>query len=136
MSPRPRPRARTAPEGGAPPDWLRIAGLQAYGHLGVTQKERDLGQRIEADIEVAYHPRPGRPDSIHSYVNYEEVGRLVRARIEAASCRMLETLAEELAEALLSRFDAPVVRVQLRKLHVPVPGFSGTPEVRIERSRT
>ena len=37
-------------------DWLRLARIQAYGHLGVTQKERDLGQRIEADVELAYAP--------------------------------------------------------------------------------
>jgi dihydroneopterin aldolase len=51
-------------------------------------------------------------------------------------CKLLETLAEELALVLLQELDAPRIRVRLRKLHVPVAGFTATPEVLIERIRT
>src|SRR5690349_24751950 len=79
-------------------DWLRLPRIQDYGHLGVTQKERDLGQRIEADDELAYAPRKTRrPDAIDDAMGYEEVHRLVRSQIEMSRCRLLETLAEELA---------------------------------------
>ncbi len=152
MPPRPRPRVRTSralrratpvstsrrsspqhsPRGGF--DWLRLTGIQAYGHLGVTSKERDLGQRVEADVEIAYLPTvQRRPDSIEAYVDYEEVGQLVRSQIENSRCKLIETLAEEVALALLEETKAPRIRVRLRKLHVPVSGFSGTPEVEIER---
>ncbi len=118
-------------------DWLRLAGIQAYGHLGVTSKERDLGQRVEADIEVAYELSARRPpDSLDAYVDYEELGTLVRAQIEMSRCKLIETLAEEVAIALLEEFDTPVVRVRIRKLHVPVSGFSGVPEIEIERARS
>jgi 7,8-dihydroneopterin aldolase/epimerase/oxygenase len=148
MSPRPRPRARAAAEGVAaaraaaaraatPTDWLRLHGIQAYGHLGVTQKERDLGQRVEADVEIAYAPEPRRrADSLDAYVDYEALNRLVRSQIEESRCRLLETLAEELAITILEEFETPRVRVRLRKLHVPVAGFTGIPEVEIERSRS
>jgi dihydroneopterin aldolase len=138
MPPRRRPRAKAArPARRSGYDWLRLAGIQAYGHLGVTSKERDLGQRVEADVEVAYEQTARRkPDSMESYVDYEEVGRFVRSQIEASRCKLVETLAEEVAIALLSEFDTPQVRVRLRKLHVPVPDFSGIPEVVIERSRS
>lgn len=137
MSPRPRPRGRAGRrEAAAASDWLRLLGIQAYGHLGVTQKERDLGQRVEADVEIAYEARTRRrADSLDAYVDYEELDRLVRAQIEGSRCRLLETLAEELALALLEEFATPRVRVRLRKLHVPVAGFSGTPEVVIDRAR-
>jgi len=138
MSPRPRPRGRAAHrEASEASDWLRLLGIQAYGHLGVTQKERDLGQRVEADVEIAYETRARRrADSLESYVDYEELDRLVRSQIEGSRCRLLETLAEELALALLQELTTPRVRVRLRKLHVPVAGFSGTPEVVIERVRS
>lgn len=116
-------------------DWLRLLGIQAYGHLGVTAKERDLGQRVDVDVEMAYDPSVRRPDSIRAFIDYEEVGRFVRERIEQSRTKLIETLAEELAGHLLRRFDTPRVRVRLRKLHIPVPGFSGIPEVEIERSR-
>jgi len=157
MSPRPRPRARGtahagasggAPRGAAgaaratsrgpaPSDWLRLHGIQAYGHLGVTQKERELGQRVEADVEIAYAPQPRRrADTLDAYVDYEALNRLVRSQIEESRCRLLETLAEELAITILEELETPRVRVRLRKLHVPVAGFTGTPEVEIERSRS
>lgn len=139
MPPRPPLRAKGSTGGPAraATDWVRLLGIQAYGHLGVTQKERDLGQRVEADVEIAYEPSPRRrPDSADACVDYEQVGRLVRAQIESSRCRLLETLAEELALSLLAEFEPPRVRVRLRKLHVPVEGFSGTPEVIVERERS
>jgi 7,8-dihydroneopterin aldolase/epimerase/oxygenase len=118
-------------------DWLRLRGIEAYGHLGVTQKEREMGQRLEADVEIAYtRETERRPDSIDAYVDYEELSRLVRGQIAMARCRLLETLAEEVALALLAEFDPPRVRVRLRKLHVPVADFSGCPEVEVERVRS
>lgn len=118
-------------------DWLRLTGIQAYGHLGVTSKERDLGQRVEADVEIAYEPSARRrPDSLEAFVDYEEVGRMVRSQIEMSRCKLIETLAEEVALSLVEEFGAPRVRVRLRKLHVPVSGFTGIPEVVIERGRT
>lgn len=118
-------------------DWLRLAGIQAYGHLGVTQKERDLGQRVEADVELAYAPTAKRrPDAIDDAIDYEEVHRLVRAQIEMSRCRLIETLAEELALALIQEFDTPRVRVRLRKLHIPVQDFTAIPEIILERSRS
>ena len=150
MPPRRRPRAKSgraapaargAPAARAPGrvayDWLRLLGIQAYGHLGVTSKERDLGQRVEVDVEIAYEQSARRrPDSLDAFVDYEELGRIVRVQIEMSRCKLIETLAEELALALLEEFQTPRVRVRLRKLHIPVAGFSGVPEVEIERVRT
>jgi len=118
-------------------DWLRLLGIQAYGHLGVTLQERELGQRIDVDVELAYAAGPERrPDVLDSCYDYEEVSRLVREHVGQARCRLAETLAEELALALLAEFDPPLVRVRLRKLHVPVSDFSGIPEIVVERARS
>lgn len=103
----------------------------------MTSKERDLGQRVEADVEIAYERNRSRPpDSLDAYVDYEEVGRLVRSQIEMSRCKLIETLAEEVAFALLEETRAPRVRVRIRKLHVPVSGFSGIPQVEIERGES
>jgi dihydroneopterin aldolase len=135
MPRRPRSPAKTAAL--EIQDWLRLARIQAYGHLGVTQKERDLGQRIEADVELAYAPsEKRRPDVIDDAMDYEEIYRLVRAQIEMSRCRLIETLAEELALALIQEFDTPRVRVRVRKLHVPVQDFTVVPEIEVERSRS
>ncbi|HMI32377.1 MAG TPA: dihydroneopterin aldolase [Candidatus Limnocylindrales bacterium] len=135
-----RPRSPADPTAKAPAleilDWLRLTRIQAYGHLGVTQKERDLGQRIEADVELAYAPmRTRRPDVLDDAIDYEEVHRLVRSQIQMSRCRLIETLAEELALTLIQEFDSPRVRVRVRKLHVPVDDFTTIPEISVERVR-
>ena len=135
MPPRRAPSPKPVRAAGSRHDWLRLLGIQAYGHLGVTAKERELGQRVDVDVEIAYDPSVRRPDSIRAFVDYEELGRFIRTRIEESRKKLIETLAEELAEQILAEFDTPRVRVRLRKLHIPVPGFSGLPEVEIERSR-
>jgi len=130
-------RRPAAPAAAAAEDILRLAGIQAYGHLGVTRQERDLGQRVEADIELHYPaPEERGADTLDSVIDYEEAHRVVRAQIEMSRCRLLETLAEELALALLQEFDVSRVRIRLRKLHVPVAGFTASPEVEIERRRS
>ena len=131
-----QPDSRETPREAISYDWLRLTGIQAYGHLGVTSREQELGQRVEVDVEVAYAPSPRRrPDALSERVDYEELGRLVRSKIEASRCKLIESLAEEIAGHVLAAFEAPKVRIRLRKLHVPVSGFSGIPEIEIERSR-
>ena len=111
-------------------EFMTAAGVPEDAALGA------VAERVEADVEIAYEQvARRRPDSLDAFVDYEELGRLVRAQIEMSRCKLIETLAEEVALALLEEFQTPRVRVRLRKLHIPVAGFSGVPEVEIERAR-
>jgi dihydroneopterin aldolase len=122
---------------GAGEDWLRLPGIRAYGHLGVPARERALGQRLEADVELAYPALTRRrADSIGDAIDYEKVHRHVRNRLARTRRRLLETAAEDLALGLLQAFPASRVRVRLRKLHVPVADFDVIPEVELERVRS
>jgi len=144
-SPRPRPaKARGAarrPSGeagfAAGEDWLRLRGIRAYGHLGVPARERALGQRLEADVELAYPALTRRRgDTLRDAIDYEAVYRHVRDRLARMRRRLLESAAEDLAQSLLAAFPASRIRVRLRKLHVPVADFDVIPEVELERVRT
>ena len=139
MASRRRPPAspKTAPAGfAAGEDWLRLAGIRAFGHLGVPARERALGQRLEADVELAYPALTRRrADSLRDAIDYDAVHRHVKERLARTRRRLLETAAEDLALGLLAAFPASRVRVRLRKLHVPVPDFDVIPEVELERVR-
>ena len=118
-------------------DWLRLNGIRAYGHLGVPARERALGQRLEADVELAYPALTRRrSDTLRDAVDYEAVFRHVRDRLSRTRRRLLETAAEDLAISLLAAFPASRIRVRLRKLHVPVADFDVIPEVELERVRS
>jgi dihydroneopterin aldolase len=117
-------------------DWLRLAGIRAFGHLGVPARERALGQHLEADVELAYPALTRRRgDTLRDAIDYDAVHRHVKERLARTRRRLLETAAEDLALGLLAAFPASRVRVRLRKLHVPVPDFDVIPEVELERVR-
>lgn len=117
-------------------DWLRLRGIRAYGYLGVPARERALGQRLEADVELAYPSLTRRRvDSLNDAIDYEAVYRYVRARLGKLRRRLIETAAEDLALGILATFPASRVVVRLRKLHVPVADFDVIPEVEVERVR-
>jgi dihydroneopterin aldolase len=117
-------------------DWLRLHGIRAYGYLGVPARERALGQRLEADVELAYPPLTRRRiDSLRDAIDYEAVYRYVRSRLGKLRRRLLETAAEDLAMGILATFPASRVRIRLRKLHVPVADFDVIPEIELERVR-
>ena len=137
----PRPlrarRSRADASFAAGEDWLRLRGIRAYGHLGVPARERALGQRLEADVELAYPALTRRrKDVLRDAFDYEAVNRYVRERLSRTRRRLIETAAEELAVGLLRAFPASRVRVRLRKLHVPVPDFDVIPEIELERVRS
>ena len=108
--------------------WAVIAWLNILAAANVDKP----GTKIN-DILLDHYQKYGR--SFFSRYDYEEVSRLVRAHVSGARCRLAETLAEELALALLEEFDSPRVKIRLRKLHVPVADFSGVPEIVVERGR-
>ncbi|MEK7317181.1 MAG: dihydroneopterin aldolase [Candidatus Eisenbacteria bacterium] len=117
-------------------DWLRLRGIRAYGYLGVPARERALGQRLEADVELAYPSLTRRRlDVLRDAIDYEAVYRYVRARLGKLRRRLLETAAEDLALGILAEFPASRVVIRLRKLHVPVADFDVIPEVEVERVR-
>ena len=117
-------------------DWVRLRGIRAYGHLGVPARERAVGQRLEADVELAYPALTRRrSDSLRDAIDYEAVYRHVRDRLARSRRRLLESAAEDLALSLLEAFPASRIRVRLRKLHVPVADFDVIPEVELERVR-
>src|SRR5919201_6230031 len=81
---------------------IRLEGLEAYGHHGDLPAERELGGHFWVDVDVATDTRrAARSDKLEDTVNYVTVEALVRKSVEGRRYKLLETLAERLAEAVL-----------------------------------
>ena len=119
-------------------DRILLSGLSFYGHHGVKPEEKRLGQRFVVDLELRLELSPaGRTDNLALTVDYGEVYRLARGLVEGPSRDTLEALAEELATALLRRFDRlRGVVVRVNKPSAPIAGAqSGLVAVEITRYR-
>jgi dihydroneopterin aldolase len=116
-------------------DKLRLTGLSFFGHHGVLQAERKLGQRLELDVEL--HGDFGdcaSRDSLGEALDYTKVYDVVKEIVERRSFKLLEALADAVANELLARFVVQKVVVRVRKPNVPFSASLSNVEVELERS--
>jgi dihydroneopterin aldolase len=122
-----------------PTDEVFLEGLRFYAFHGANPEERAQGQRFTVDVRLAADLRDaGRGDDLSRTVNYSAVFKRVRGIVEGPAHDLIETVAEEIATALLADFPrAATVTVTVRKPEVALKGaFLDAAGVRISRART
>lgn len=120
-------------------DRIRLEGMQFYGYHGVHPEEQKLGQRFVVDVEVELDlSAAGRSDDLEHTVNYAELYRAVQAVVEGPSKRLIEAVAEAIAErvrAACGHGRSGTVRVRVAKPWAPIRGsVLSTVAVEIERT--
>ncbi len=100
-----------------PSDKIFVSGIDCVAAIGVTRQERTMKQRLSVDVEITTDIREAaRTDSLKDAMDYSGVASAV---VEIASGRdfhLIETLAEQIADRVLSTFQPGAVRVVVRKL--------------------
>jgi dihydroneopterin aldolase len=113
-----------------------VRGLELFGHHGVTDEERERGQRFLFDLELTADDAGSRTDALADTVDYRDVVACVRTVSDGRRFALLEALAASVADALLERFPLARTRVRVRKpdvrLDAPVEHTAAT----VERART
>jgi dihydroneopterin aldolase len=117
-------------------DWLQLEGMEFYGYHGDIEAERALGGRYFVDVEVGADLRAaGHSDSLDDTLDYVRLFQLVREVVENRQYRLLEALAEAIADELLTQPRAATVRVRVAK-QPPLRGAFQRFAVSIERARS
>jgi dihydroneopterin aldolase len=118
-------------------DKILLHGAHFFGKHGVSAAERRVGGRYVVDIEVAYDlTRAAQSDDLAQTISYSKVYDATRALVEGKSFRLIEALAEALAQTLLARFPADAVLVRVKKEPPPTAGiidYAGVEIVRVRR---
>lgn len=118
-------------------DKIRLANMRFFTHHGVHEEERRLGQQISVDVELAADlERAGRSDDLAETIDYGSVYDIINEVATGRQFRLIEALAQRIAEALLERFAAQEVVVRVRKEDPPVGGLVDHAEVEITRRKT
>ncbi|MBT9133676.1 MAG: Dihydroneopterin aldolase [Firmicutes bacterium] len=114
-------------------DKLLLANMLFYGYHGALPEETVLGQRFSVSLEIECDMRPAADnDDLALALNYAAVCKTVQSIMEGSPCRLLETVAERIAAAVLA-FGALSVRVTVKKLHPPLALCMDFAGVEIER---
>lgn len=117
-------------------DRVRLHDIVLFAHLGVTEAEREVGQRIHIDLDLEVDlGGPAGSDALADTVNYEAVYRHVVGVVERSRHKLLEALAGDLVREVLGAFPVDGVRVRVRKPNVPFAGSLAFAEVELVRSR-
>ena len=115
-------------------DRLILRNMVFYGYHGAYTAERELGERIEVDLELRMDLREaGAQDDLDHSVNYVELYTLVKTIVEEQEFNLVEGLAEAIARQVLEVSAAGEVRVRVRKPQPPVGGIMDAFEVEVLR---
>ena len=112
-------------------DKIIIEDLEVRYCIGVPDEERAEPQRLLLCIEMSHDFRPAAAsDDISKTINYYAVSQRLLRLGEGRSWRLLETLAEEIAQIIRTEFGAAAVQVEIKKFIIPEARWVA---VRIER---
>jgi dihydroneopterin aldolase len=101
-------------------DYIHIDQLEVVAHIGVPDEERASTQRLTFNITFwPTHNAPELEDEIERAVNYAAVCMETKRFVQARSDRLIETLADALANHLLEVFEIRRITIELRKFVLP-----------------
>jgi dihydroneopterin aldolase len=103
-----------------PNDEIRIEELELRARIGVLDEERAEPQRLT--VSVTLQPRGGfrgLQDDLRRTVDYAAVCAELEAFVSGRTDKLLETLADAMADQLLRRFELTRVELELRKFVLP-----------------
>ncbi|MFH1562374.1 MAG: dihydroneopterin aldolase [Nitrospirota bacterium] len=123
-------------------DKIIIAGIVFYGYHGVTSAEQELGQKFLVDVELHLNLKPagindtvGISEHLADTIDYKEVYDLVKGIEQKKKYRLIESLASDIAQAILNKTQAIEVLVRVKKPQVPIAGIVDYVAVEITRRK-
>jgi len=115
-------------------DAVILRDLRVEALIGIHKRERHVKQTVSIDLDIGL---PGSAvfasDKVADTVDYEQASNAIRALAASRHFRLVETLADRIAQLLLKDFGAPWVKVTVAKIGIlPNAKFVG---VTIERTK-
>jgi dihydroneopterin aldolase len=101
---------------------IDLRGLSIYTHHGVSEAEREIGQRLEFDLSFDVPDCDAvLTDRVEDTIDYGEVCDIVALAATERTYRTLERLAHVVGQRLIERYGCESVRVRAAKPEPPLP---------------
>jgi len=110
---------------------IRINNIQLFGYHGVGQKEKEMGQKFEIDIEVSTFDESANSDDLKNTVDYTLLYNEVNTVFSQSRYNLIEYLANKIAAAITHKFDVNTCKVVISKPHAPIEGNFDSVEVEV-----
>ena len=97
-------------------DKIFLHELKIETIIGIWEWERKIRQVVSIDLEMGADIRKAAAsDSVEDTLNYKNVAKRVQQFVADSEFQLVETLAEKIAEIVLTEFDVPWVEVRINK---------------------
>ena len=117
-------------------DRIALVGLEAHGHHGVFDFERETGQLFRVDVVLGLDSRPAAAsDDLADTVDYGALAHDVLGVVQGDPVDLLETLAQRIADVCLVDERVEWAEVTVHKPAAPVPATFADVALTIHRSR-
>src|SRR5205807_5001390 len=101
---------------------IEISGLSLYTHVGVSDAEREVGQRLLLDLRIDVGEVDATvTDRLEDTVDYGQVCELANLVAQQRTYKTLERLCAAIADRLLDRYKLQAVWVKAAKPEPPLP---------------
>lgn len=101
-------------------DIIHIHDLEVFYRVGVPDAERSAPQRLLLDIQLQLDFRAAAAtDDLTKTINYFEVTQRLLKFGENREWKLIEKLAEDVANMILGEFRPARVRVEIKKFIIP-----------------
>lgn len=95
---------------------IKIKNLRISTKIGLPKEERQILQSLNANIKIYFNIKlKSLNDNIDKTINYFEVCQHIRLFCQNNSFKLIETLADKLANEILQHFSAIKVDIELKK---------------------
>ena len=97
-------------------DIVFIEQLSVITTIGVYDWEQTIEQKLVFDIEMGWDNRKSaKSDDVNDCLSYADISETVIGHVEGQRFALVERVAEEVADLLLSKFNSPWGRIKLSK---------------------
>lgn len=115
---------------------ITLRNMSYSGFVGVSEQEHEVQTRVEIDVEIfADLKRACKSDALDDTIDYAQLYDLVGEIIGGKHHNLLESLAEEICDALFNLYDCGKVVVRVRKPQPPLKGSCEYAEVELVRHK-
>ena len=103
---------------------------------GVSELERESGQRFEVDVELVLDlSLAGRTDLMEHTLDVRDVYDTVEEVVIEGNFKLIEAMAQRIADVIFDRFSVGEVMVRVTKPYAALGGIAKGVEVEITRYR-
>ncbi len=116
---------------------IRIRKATFYGYHGVRSEEQSVGGKFEADVDIyTDFSEAAANDDLKKTIDYYQVYTFISELVVKQKYYLIEALATEIADGLLTKFgNAVKVAVRVRKNNPPLGAVVDCVEAEVIKER-